>query len=383
MPKRKDSGVRVLRSLVRPLLASAGVALASAAAAQDANSVLEKNLGVLDDYTEDEIVGFQRGSIVVAPIPFSNPTIGSGLILGAGYLFQMDEGSNPSVIGAGGLRSGNGSMAAAGAFKLNMDNNRWIIEALYGTADVQYDLFTGVGVIPIRQDGFLGRLGLSYGVTPDLSFGVTFRYLDTTITPAFAGLPPIPPPFDQFLNVEVGNLGLVSDWDTRDDTIYPTSGQVLHFEASQGYGLSGLVQDYSKSYLNYTFYLSPWADGVIASRLSVCAASSETPFFDQCGIGTVDAFRGFSATQLLDLRSASLQVELRQRVGERIGLIAFAGVGQTGQSFSDLSDNGTNSAYGIGARYRVSKKFPLDFSIDVSRNDQQEDNLYIYVGQRF
>ncbi|WP_240482041.1 BamA/TamA family outer membrane protein [Ruegeria marisrubri] len=365
------------------MLAAVITSLASVAAAQDANGVIEKHVEALDDYAEDETVGFRQGSVVVAPIPFSNPTIGSGLVLGAGYLFQLDEGSDPSVIGAGGLRSDNGSTAAAGAFKLKLDNNRWIIEALYGQADVQYDLFTGIGVIPIRQDGILGRLSLSYGVTPDFSFGATFRYLDTTITPAFAGLPPIPPPFDQFLNVEVANVGVVSDWDTRDDTIYPTSGQVLHFEAFQGYGLSGLVRDYSKSYVNYTFYLSPWAEGVIASRLSVCAASSETPFFDQCGIGTVDSFRGFSATQLLDFRSASLQVELRQRLGERIGLIAFAGAGQTGQSFSDLEAGGTHSAYGVGARYRVSKKFPLDFSIDLSRNDQQEDNLYIYVGQRF
>ncbi|TMV08808.1 hypothetical protein FGK63_06720 [Ruegeria sediminis] len=366
-------------------IALSGVFSVSAgmASAQDAHGVLDKHVSTLDDYSKDETVGFRRGSIVVAPIPFSNPTIGSGLVLGAGYLFQLDEGSDPSVIGAGGLRSDNGSMAGAAAINLNLADNRWNVEAIYGKADVQYDLFTSVGVLPIRQDGVLGRLSLSYGVTPDLSFGATFRYLDTTITPAFVGLPPIPPPFDQFLNVKIGNVGVVSDWGTRDDTIYPADGHILHFEATRGYALNGLVQDYSKSYANYTFYLSPWNRGVVATRFSLCAASSETPFFDQCGLGTIDAFRGFSATQFLDFRSASLQVELRQRISKRIGVVAFGGAGQAGSDFSDLDTGGTHTAYGIGARYRVSQKFPLDFSVDFSRNDQQEDNLYIYVGQRF
>ena len=34
-------------------------------------------------------VGIKSGSLVVAPIPFSNPILGQGLTLGAGYLFTL------------------------------------------------------------------------------------------------------------------------------------------------------------------------------------------------------------------------------------------------------------------------------------------------------
>ncbi|WP_170464933.1 hypothetical protein [Ruegeria arenilitoris] len=93
--------------------------------------------------------------------------------------------------------------------------------------------------------------------------------------------------------------------------------------------------------------------------------------------------RGFPVTQFLDLRSASLQVEYRRQIWRRFGAAVFAGVGQTGDSFSNLSSGGTHSAYGVGGRYRVSKKFPIDFSVDWARNNKGDDQLYIYVGQRF
>ena len=99
------------------------------------------------------------------------------------------------------------------------------------------------------------------------------------------------------------------------------------------------------------------------------------PTFTELGI--------FSATQFLDYNSASLQLEYRHRFTKRLGAVAFAGVGQVGPQFKDLDIGGNHSAVGVGGRYRVSKKFPVDFSVDVSRNSQRENTLYIYVGQRF
>ena len=358
--------------------------LACSASVTIAGSVtLEPNIDTFDDAQEEETVGFGNGSVIVVPIPFSDPTIGSGLTLAAGYLFTIDEGSKPSLIGLAALRSSNGSEAYGGAASFAFDNNRWLIKSLYAKANINYDLFTPIGRLPITQEGDLGRLELSYGFTPDISAGIAVRYLNTSISPDGLGLPPIPPPFDRFLNMEIVTPALVANWDTRDDTIYPTKGFNLNFEASHSYTLEGITGDYSKSFVNFTQYFNPAPNGVIAARVSTCAASQETPFFDQCSLGGTDAFRGFPVTQFLDFRSASLQVEYRHQFTKRIGAVAFGGVGQTGDSFSDLSDGGTHSAFGLGARYRVSKKFPVDFSVDWARNNLDEDQLYIYVGQRF
>lgn len=369
---------------MKPSTFAAAILMTSAAQSGFAGSVtVENNLDPFDDAQEEEALGFRNGSFIVVPIPFSDPTIGSGLTLGGGYLFQMDEGSKPSFFGLAALRSSNGSEAYGAAANFAFDNNRWILETLYAKADINYDLFTSEGELPITQDADIGRIELSYGFTPDLSVGLAVRYLDTSVSLDGLDLPPIPPPFDQFLNMKIVTPALVAAWDRRDDTIYPTTGSNLQVEVARGFTLEGLTGDYSKAFVNYTHYWNPNPNGVIAARVSTCAASRETPFFDQCSLGGTDAFRGFPVTQFLDLRSASLQAEYRHQFTKRLGAIAFAGVGQTGDSFSDLSDGGTQSAYGLGARYRVSQKFPLDLSVDWAHNSDDEDQVYIYVGQRF
>lgn len=370
------------RSVLVALTIGAGLILSLPARAQDQAS-FEEQLEILPEVGGKSDYGFRSGSVIVAPIPFSNPTVGSGLMLGAGYLFKTDAGSKPSMIGVGALRSDNGSRGAGLSVNLAFDNNRWLFESMFAAADVRYDLFTPIGNLPIRQDGVLARVGLSYGVTQNLSFGAALRYLDTQISPNAPGFPPIPPPFNSFLDVEIASFGLVTEWDRRDDTIYATRGSVLQVEAFRNISLRGLVQDYDKVFANYTQYLTIGQAGVLAARFSTCAASTPTPFFDQCSLGATDAFRGFSATQFLDLRSASVQLEYRQQFTKRIGMVAFGGLGVVGPNYQDLEIGGIHSAVGIGGRYRVSRKFPLDFSVDIARNSLNENQLYIYVGQRF
>ncbi|MEI4234929.1 hypothetical protein [Roseovarius sp. D22-M7] len=70
-------------------------------------------------------------------------------------------------------------------------------------------------------------------------------------------------------------------------------------------------------------------------------------------------------------------MEYRKRLGKRIGVVAFGGVGAVGDRLDALDDVG--AAAGLGLRYRVSKKFP----VDGSRNEEGESLLYISVGQRF
>lgn len=353
-------------------------ALVHASAAIAQQGIVGGQTGSIRQVTEAPEFGFRNGSVVGAPIPFQNPMIGTGLALGVGYLFQTDAGSDPSTIGAGAMRSDNGSRAAGASVTLNFLNNRWQIAALYAQADLNYDLVTPGFDLPLEQSGVLGRLALSYGVTPDLSFGGFLRYLDTTISTNLALLPPR---FRPSLDLEVVNIGAKAEWDLRDDTFYPTTGSRLQVAASQGIILQGVLDDYTKAYSLFDIYRPLGAQSVVAARAAICGASLSTPFYDQCSVGATDAFRGFNVTQMLGARMISAQIEYRQRLGNRFGFVVFAGAGAVGDRFGDLNNGG--QAAGIGLRYRVSKKFPVDFAVDASLNDDGENLLYISVGQRF
>ena len=68
----------------------------------------------------------RRGEFVVAPIPISSPALGTGIIPVLAYIFRLDredEVSPPSVLGAAGLITNNGSrvFAVAGQLYLKRD----------------------------------------------------------------------------------------------------------------------------------------------------------------------------------------------------------------------------------------------------------------------
>lgn len=328
-----------------------------------------------------EAFGIRNGSTILAPVPFSNPMIGTGLALGAGYLFRTGPESKTSVLGLGGMRSDNGSQAAGLVANLAFDNNRWLFESFVGEALINYDLYVPGGIVPISQDGVLGRFKLAYGVTEDLSFGGSLRYLNSSISPdlGFA----LPPELLDELNLEIMSLGITGEWDTRDETDYPERGFRLSGEAVKATVIGGSYPDYQTANLKFDFYYPPFESGVVALRAVICGVSTDTPFFDQCSLGATDGFRGFNATQFLDLRSTSFQAEYRQRFSPRWGAVAFGGIGWTGPTFGQLDAGGSHAAIGLGIRYRVSKKFPVDFSVDASHADDGSNQLYIYVGQRF
>ena len=329
---------------------------------------------------ESATIGFTNGSFVAAPIPFRNPTIGTGLALGGGYLFKDEARSATSFLGAGGFKTDNGSYGYGLAGNVVLGDNRWKFSGFLGQVELTYDLYTLLGIREIDQSGSIAKVELAYGVTPELSFGVIGRYLDTTIVT------------DRTLPAElladlgdatVIGLGLAGDLDRRDDTIYPTDGSHLSLVLYNNQFDGLRTRDYQKGILLYDTYHRLGDKGVVAARGALCGATDETPFFDLCSLGGTDAMRGFPVTQYLDNRLASAQVEYRRVFAGRFGGVAFAGAGTVGADTGELSLDTAHAAAGVGARIRLSRTFPVDFSIDASWNDEDEQLLYIYVGQRF
>ena len=347
------------------------------------DTATEEVLDVLDDLNEtsESDYGFRAGSFVVAPIPFKNPVVGAGLALGLGYLYQSDETSNTSIIGIGALRSDNGTEGYGASLSMAWNENKYQLELMAMKGDLNYDLFIGNIPFPVRQDGTVLRGKFLYGVTPELSFGASFRYFDTKITELSGAA--LPPGIVSSLSLELANFGFVTKWDTRSDSLYPRDGHLLDFEVFSGTEVSGPSRDYAKSFVNYTHYHSLSEKTVIAARATACAASNETPFFDLCSLGGTDNFRGFSATQYYDQALLSGQIEIRQQLSDRFRAVAFAGIGATGEDFGDFNSEGLHIAGGVGLRFKLSRKFDADFSLDVAYNDEDDETIYIYVGQRF
>jgi hemolysin activation/secretion protein len=381
-PFKKNMLCRWHRSFfgVSCLVAIAIVIFLAAQGARAQMSLTEDTLDIFSADQEREF-GFRAGSLILVPIPFSNPTIGNGLAGGGAWLFTADSGSKTSSIGLGGFVTDNDSSGYALGANLKLNDNRYLVSLLAGHVDLNYDFTAGFFDFPIDQTGDLYKLELAYGFTPELSAGIGLQYADTELSTTFGGV--LPPEYTLSADLEVFKYGLIAEWDRRDSDIYPTKGTRVTFDAYQGEVSGDVGADYRKAVLQGSYFRRGFgADDVLGTTATGCLASDKAPFFDACSIGMTDGLRGFSVTEYIGESLISAQIEYRGRLSDsRLGYVAFAGAALVGGTRT--SSASTNGAIGVGARYRLSKDFPVDFSVDATHNSDGETLYYIFVGQAF
>lgn len=337
--------------------------------------------------TEDEKkeIGFTKGGFVAAPIPIKNPTLGTGLALGGGYLFNLDESSANSYLGLGGFRTDNGSQGYGLSGDIAWDQNRWSLGLTVGELDLFYDLYYGGRnrySVPLKQKGKIANFTLKYGFTENIILGLNTAYVESSI--GLNGADSLPGFLDKSLDLKIYKIGPTFDLEYRDDTIYPTRGYHTSFSGNYN-ALESPTGDgnYTKAVLKHDAYTN-FNDGmVVATRFTGCSVSDSTPFFEKCGLGSVDSFRGFAFGEVLNDSLLSFQTELRGRVGKRFGYVFFAGLGTAAKDFSSMKTDEIRTSGGVGVRIRLSQKFPMDFSLDYAHADNGNGSYYIYVGQRF
>jgi outer membrane protein assembly factor BamA len=328
-----------------------------------------------------EPIGFGNGSLVVAPIPFESPSLGSGLALGGAYLFKNDVLSDASSLGLGAFKTSNGSEGFGAGLNLSWDEGKWKLRFAAADADLNYDLYAGGVPFGVNQDIAGGVAELTYTPVNDYAYGLSVGYGEYTLKPRGAGS--LADDFLRDRDLEIVRISGFAAYDTRDDTFYPRDGAYASATLTNGIFVDGNRSDYLKGVVSAAGYWSVFSESVFAARAVACQANSAAPFFDSCSLGTTDNFRGFVSTEFLDEALFSVQAEYRTgRIG-RLGLVAFAGAGAVDSEIAGAIGGDYKAAAGLGLRIRLSKSFPLGYAIDVSVNERGEDLLYISVGQRF
>jgi len=178
----------------------------------------------------------KRGAIVVAPLPISSPAVGSGVIPVAGYIFSFskkDKISPPSVIGAAGLITNNGSRGFALGAQLYLKENRYRITSGYVHGNIDYNIY-GFGAtsnlkLPLVQTGhaffgeFVRRIGWQFFAGPRFLSGNS----TITLKPSMVTGVPIPP--DIGLHTTLTAVGAALTRDTSSNRFYPTGGTFFNF----------------------------------------------------------------------------------------------------------------------------------------------------------
>ena len=315
-----------------------------------------------------------NGSFVIAPLPMVSPALGTGIIPVLGYITPLpttDKTVSPSVVGAAGLITNNGSRGFGVGTDLYLKQAVYELEAVYAHGNLNYDLY-GVGFengntglkLPLEQSGQILFVKLLRKMKWNTYVGGRFINGKSFITlkPTSGEIPPVPP--DVGLHTDLRALGVEVWRDTRSNRFYPLKGSVLDFTGD--FFAQDLGSKYSFQSYKFTFNksVSLTSKQVLAYNLYWCGTGGSPPFYGNCIYGANNQLRGYTAGRYLDRFMVATQLEYRLVLPWRFGLVGFGGVGAIAPGAGQWRSDQLLPGGGTGIRYMLSKKYHVNLRTD-------------------
>jgi len=333
----------------------------------------------------DMAIEAPRGFIedwVVAPIPISNPTIGTGLAVVAMPFYHLGEGSplSNTMLAAGYTSSGSWGLAAAQSTRLRGDRLR--VDGMLAYGELHYR-FYGIGdaageggsSVPIVQKAALFAPELLFHAGARTFLGLRYRGLRVETAPeaASALIDPI--------TITSSGFGPRATLDTRDNDMSPSAGLLVDLRANFADQAFGSDFNYETWELSGNYYRRA-GPGVVALRAYACHASERTPLFDLCLFGSGSDLRGYEVGRYRDHAMFAAQGEYRFPLGGRWGGVVFGGWGKVAPSFGAMDEQLDLPSVGAGVRWLAAEKARVNLSVDVARA-RDTTSLYVYVKESY
>ncbi len=324
-----------------------------------------------------------KAGFLLVPIIITEPAVGTGG--GAAALFfreptqsdaskERGERLPPNIYGAFAFKTSNGSNGAGVGGSFHFRDATWRYAGGLMKMSMNLDFYaTG----PL---GDMHKIG--YNIDGAASFQELSRRIGTS--PAYVSARWIYLDLDSRLNVEsdrqffkpsefasrASGLGVVGEYDTRDNTLSPSEGSLSKAVATfyaPGIGSDNTFRTYRAHWFGYFPFAARWT---IGGRVDWRAARGDVPFYQ---LPSID-LRGIAYGRFQNQSVGMLETELRWKATPRWTLLAFAGVGRDWGEQTNFGDATSETTRGIGFRYRIARSLGLDVGIDWARGP--DDNAY-------
>ncbi|XZG69777.1 BamA/TamA family outer membrane protein [Chitinibacteraceae bacterium HSL-7] len=363
--------------MFRPLLVS--VLAAIPLLAQADISFRDPEDGAFD--TSDYLLN-HRGFLPV-PVVITEPAIGYGG--GAMLLFFSEsivdigeqsarDGSKmhpPNITGIGGAMTENGTWGATLMHFRTWDGDRYRYFGFGGKINLETDYYGPFGrpnAYTLNGFGVVQQLLMRLGDS-NWYVGPRLTYLDADTR------------FDGHLadelgladrNRRIGKLGLVIDYDSRDNIFYPNKGVYAELQAQSAQNWLGSTQEFDQ-YALRTYTWIPVAERWnVGLRLEGETTTGDVPFYAEPSV----SLRGVANGRYQNESVMTGEAEIRYALTPRWSLLGFGGVGRAWGRRIDFSSADDAWAAGAGFRYLIARKLGMTFGMDFATS--QYDNAFYF-----
>ena len=199
----------------------------------------------------------------------------------------------------------------------------------------------------------------------DLFIGARYLFVDSTTT---FEVETLPPGLSQSGHgARESALGLVAEFDTRDNIFTPNRGTQLKASAMFFDESIGSDREYQRYTADGLLFTNPHRRLVLAGRLRTQSVRGDEPFYARPYV----RLRGIPAMRYQGETAVSLDAEARWGLTARWWLVGFAGAGWTDAGPIRILEDESVVAGGVGFRYLIARLLGLQMGLDVAKGPEE------------
>jgi outer membrane protein assembly factor BamA len=184
---------------------------------------------------------------------------------------------------------------------------------------------------------------------------------------------------------QVSGLGASLSWDTRNNTFWPSKGNLLSLQATHFTSLLLSDHRYTNIIVDARLYRRIYQKQILAVQAyGFFNTGSDVPIRSIASLGGADRMRGYFSGRYRDDHLLSVQAEYRVPLYKRFSAVGFAGMGDVAGQFSTISLQRLKYSYGGGLRFAVNKNEKLhirfDYGLGKGKGNQ---GFYLQFGEAF
>lgn len=174
---------------------------------------------------------------------------------------------------------------------------------------------------------------------------------------------------DQPLTVSALSAGLSFTYDSRDFMLNAKKGVFVQFDQTFNPRFLGNGNySFSSTELTLCGYQRLWKGAVLAGELHGLFNYGNTPWPVLAELGSNERMRGYYEGRYRDKNLIEGQVELRQHIKGRNGIVLWAGLGNVFPRLEDLAWRKTLTNFGVGYRWEFKKGINVRIDYGFTRN---------------
>ncbi|MFC1563732.1 BamA/TamA family outer membrane protein [candidate division KSB1 bacterium] len=181
---------------------------------------------------------------------------------------------------------------------------------------------------------------------------------------------------------KVSGIGFSANYDTRDNIFSPSNGKYYSASVNIYDKVFGGDYDFHDYVVNIRQYFPIFENQVFAVQGYMKSVHGTPPFQMLSLFGGDSIMRGYYQGRFRDRNMIACQLEYRSSDWKSIGMIAFAGIGDVADKFSNFKIDNFKHTLGFGFRYLVSKNEKVKIRMDFGFG-KETSGMYLSLNEAF